>query len=372
MTELDANLSPQTILDSLNDGVYATDTDRRIVYWSKSAERITGWRAADILGTRCCDNVLCHEDKDGHLLCGEEYCPLHRSMVTDQASTVSLIVFAQGKRGNRIPMRVSVAPIHDASGTVVGGVETFRDLSVQIADIQRAQTIQSLTCQKELPDDPRIRFATHYIPHDVIGGDFYAIAQLDADRYGFLLADVTGHGVSAALYTMYLSSLWKEHCHLLSAPCEFAAAMNGRFCGLMEGATSLAAGICGVLDLAAGVLRVANAGNPFPLHIRNGQYENLECSGLPLGCFHDAEYEETVVDIQGGDCLLFFTDGAVEIFDERKEALGSDGLAEILKDLGYPESDVGFIAVEERLLKYSHRIRFDDDLTFLEVRLPSR
>lgn len=369
MTELDANLSPQTILDSLNDGVYATDVDRRIVYWSKSAERITGWPASEVVGTRCRDDVLCHVDKDGHHLCGKEYCPLHRCMVTDQASSMPLIVFAQGKQGNRIPMLVSVAQIHDASGTVVGGVETFRDLSTQIADIQRAQKIQSLTCQKELPDDPRIHFATHYIPHDIIGGDYYAIAQLDADRYGFLLADVTGHGISAALYTMYLSSLWKEHRHLLSDPRAFAAAMNDRFCGLMEGATSLAAGICGVLDLAAGVLRVANAGNPFPLRIRNGQYEAVECSGLPLGCLQEADYEEAVVDVTSGDCLLFFTDGAVEIFNERNEALGSEGLAEVLKDLGYPESDVTFAAIEERLLKYSNRIRFDDDLTFLEVRL---
>jgi len=264
-------------------------------------------------------------------------------MVTDQASSIPLIVFAQGKQGNRIPMRVSVAPIHDASGTVVGGVETFRDLSTQIADIQRVQKIQSLTRQKELPEDPRIHFATHYIPHDIIGGDYYAITQLDDDRYGFLLADVTSHGVSAALYTMYLGSLWKENRHLLAEPREFTAAMNKAFCGLVEGDNPLVAGICGVFDLAAGVLRVTSSGNPPPLRIRGGRCEMLECAGLPLGCFEDAEYEQTVVDVHSGDCLLFFTDGAVEIFDADGEALGSEGLAHILEDMGYPESRAVFI-----------------------------
>jgi serine phosphatase RsbU (regulator of sigma subunit) len=282
---------------------------------------------------------------------------------------VPLLVFAQGKQGNRIPMRVSVAPVHDASGAVVGGVETFRDLSAQYGDIRRAQEVQALTCRSDLPDDARLRFATHYIPHDVIGGDFYAVTQLDPDRYAFVLADVTGHGMSAALYTMYLSSLWKEHHHLLTDPAAFAVAMNRAFCRLVEGDIPLAAGICGMIDLEAGVLRVTNAGNPLPLWIRGGEYEAVECAGLPLGCIEDADYEETVVDLRSGDCLLFFTDGAVEIFNERNEALGSEGLAEILKALGYPQSDAGFGTVDERLLKYSNRIRFDDDLTFLEARL---
>ena len=68
----------------------------------------------------------------------------------------------------------------------------------------------------DLPDDPRVCFSTYYVPHDIVGGDFYAIRQLDADHYGFLLADVMGHGVAAALHTMHLSSLWERHCHLLA------------------------------------------------------------------------------------------------------------------------------------------------------------
>src|SRR5512143_262603 len=88
------------ILDSLSDGVYVCDKDRQIVYWSKSAERITGWTADDVVGRRCLDDVLSHIDKDGHRLCGEEFCPLHRAMVTGTTSTVGLTVFAQGKGGN--------------------------------------------------------------------------------------------------------------------------------------------------------------------------------------------------------------------------------------------------------------------------------
>ena len=90
------------ILDSLSDGVYVCDRDRRIVFWSRAAARITGWESTDVVGRRCLDDVLCHIDKDGHRLCGEEFCPLHRAMVTGATSTVGIMVFAQGKAGNGI------------------------------------------------------------------------------------------------------------------------------------------------------------------------------------------------------------------------------------------------------------------------------
>ena len=173
------------ILDSLSDGVYVCDRDRRIVYWSKSAERITGWAPQDVIGRRCLDDILCHTDKDNHQLCGEEFCPLHRSMVTGATSTVPLIVFAQGKDGTRIPMQVAVSPIRNPAGEVIGGVETFRDMSAVLADLERAKRIQALSLEHDLPEDARVRFSTFYMPHDIVGGDFYAIRQLDCRSIRF-------------------------------------------------------------------------------------------------------------------------------------------------------------------------------------------
>ncbi|MHC4295618.1 MAG: PP2C family protein-serine/threonine phosphatase [Planctomycetota bacterium] len=267
-------------------------------------------------------------------------------------------------------MRVTVAPIRNASGEVIGGVEAFRDLSTEFRDLERVNKIQSLSLRTQLPQDDRISFSTHYVPNDIIGGDFYAIAKLNADCYGFLLADVTGHGVPAALYTMYLSSLWENNCRHLINPGEFAETLNDSLCHLIKEDEPFAAGVCGVVDLEHSVLRLVGAGNPPALLIRsNGVYERLDCSGLPLGVMEKAPHNETEVDISSGDCLLLFTDGAVEISDGTGKYLDVDGLAGILKKLDYPSSGVGFKAIEEEMLKYSDRIRFDDDLTLLEVRL---
>ncbi|UCD29109.1 MAG: SpoIIE family protein phosphatase [Planctomycetota bacterium] len=367
-TNNDPSLNTQQILDSLNDGVYVVDRDRAIIYWGKAAEKITGWQANDIIGKRCYDDILCHTDKDGHRLCGEEYCPLHRAMITNQSSTTPIIVFAQSNDGRQIPMEVSVAPVRNNSGEVIGGVETFRDLSSQFHDVQRAQKIQLLSLPQELPGDERIRFSTHYIPHDVIGGDYYAVAKINSDSYGFILADVTGHGVPAALYTMYLNSLWEENYHLISSPTVFAETVNEKLRHLIGEDTPFAAGICGIFDLKNNKLRLSSAGNPPPFLIHSdGKYTQPDCRGLPLGCMEGATYDEITMDIDSGDCLLFFTDGAIEIKNANDKYLQMDGLMAILKRVGYPKSGQGFKAIEEQMLKYSDRIRFDDDLTFLEV-----
>jgi PAS domain S-box-containing protein len=356
------------ILDSLSDGVYVCDRDRRIVYWSKSAERITGWGSEDVVGRRCLDDVLCHIDKDNHPLCGEEFCPLHRSMITGNTSTVPLIVFAKGKDGKRIPMQVSVSPIRNPDGDIIGGVETFRDMSAVLADLERAKRIQTLSLEQDLPEDARVRFSTFYTPHDIVGGDYYAIKQLNPDQYGFLLADVMGHGVAAALHTMHLSSLWGRFSHLLTSPAEFAETVNNELAKVVKD-ESFATALCGVIDAKQRTLRFAAAGGPPVLVVHpNGAVKPLESSGLPFGMMAGMTYDEVEAQLDRADNLLLFSDGAFEIHNAKDELLGVEGLVRILKQSGYPESGIQMAVVEEQLLTFSNAIRLDDDVTFMEVR----
>lgn len=318
MKKLSNNLTPESLLESMNDGVYATDTDRQIVYWSPSAERITGWQAKDILGLRCSDGVLSHVDKDGHLLCGEEHCLLHRAMVTGQGSDIPVIVFALTKSGKRIATRVSVAPIRNESGKVIGGVETFRDVSGEFHDQQLARQIQYALLHKKVPQDSRVKFSTYYLPWGMIGGDYYALTRIDDDRIAIMLADVTGHGLAAALGTIYLDSLWQSHQHLLTRPAELAAVMSKRLAPLISdaesGSTRFATAIFGLLDLKKMCLVLSFAGGPAPFMFRNnGNLEALQGTGFPLGLSVDAEYEEHTVPVRSGDCLLAFTDGVEEV-----------------------------------------------------------
>jgi phosphoserine phosphatase RsbU/P len=359
----------QIILDSLNDGIYTTDRDRRIMYWSRSAERITGWTANEIEGRACYENLLCHIDKDCHQLCGNEYCPLHRAIITGQSSDLPIIVFANAKDGRRIPMQVSVAPIRNSSGEVVGGVEIFRDLSEYINDLERARKIQFASMTHNLPQDDRIRITAYNVPRDIIGGDFYSIEKLDSHRYAFLLADVTGHGIAAALYTMHLKSLWDRGRNLMAKPVQFMENINRQLCSLLGDNLTFATGMYGLIDLETNQARFVSAGNPYPLLFQDDNTcTSLNCSGFPLGMMEDSSYDEIITPFQKGSSLLLYTDGVFEIFNTDRQILGEEGLLSILREQGYPKSNAPFKTIEEQLLVYSNNIRLEDDLTFLEFR----
>lgn len=363
-------VSADRILESLSDGVYVCDVERRITYWSPSAERITGWKPADVIGRKCLEDVLCHIDKDGRRLCGEEHCPLHRSMMTGAVAHMPVIVFARAKDGRRIPMQVTTAPIHDAAGAIVGGVETFRDITPMLVDLERARKIQERHLGQALPGDDRLRFSAHMVPQDVVGGDYYAIRALDTDRFGFMVADMEGHGAAAALYTMHLSLLWERFHPLLVKPAEFAETVNNELVKVFGTDVSFATAVCGVIDAASGAVTVTAAGGPPPLIARrSGAIEKTALSGLPLGALEGVRYGGQAMRLEPGDALLLFTDGAFEIHNARGEILGVDGLVGVLKEMGCPRESFSLPDLEERLLKFSNAIRMPDDTTIVEARL---
>ena len=225
-------LNAATILDTLPDGAYITDTDRKIVFWNRAAEAITEWPRDEVAGRHCRDNILVHEDKDGHPLCGQDYCPLYRAIVTGESVNVGRLVFAQSKSGRRVAVEVTVSPLRDGRGTVVGGIEVFRDLSPMMEDLKRARAIQQSELALELPGDSRIRVAVKSSPVDLVGGDFHRVEALEGGRYSLMVADVTGHGVASALYSMQIRSLWDGGRPWLDRPGELLSFMNRRLCGL--------------------------------------------------------------------------------------------------------------------------------------------
>ena len=266
-------------------------------------------------------------------------------------------------------MQVTTAPIKDETGKIIGGVETFRDVSPMLVDLERAQKIQRQALQHDLPEDSRLRFSTFYMSHDIVGGDYYAIQALDSDRYGFLLADMEGHGVAAALYAMHLSILWNRHFQLLNNPADFAAAINEDLVKIFGSVVTFATAMCGIVDARAGTLRFTGAGGPTPLIIHeNWVVEEPKSTGPPLGVMEDIPYKEKTVKLKAGDAILLFSDGATEIQNAQDEWLGVDGFTKILKGLGYPKIPLNMEMLEEQLLKFSNDIRLQDDVTIIEAR----
>jgi serine phosphatase RsbU (regulator of sigma subunit) len=114
---------------------------------------------------------------------------------------------------------------------------------------------------------------------------------------------------------------------------------------------------------------LAGAGGPSPLVIKADQTaEKIKAPGPPFGVMEDVPYEEQTVQLEPGDSLLLFSDGAFEIHNAQDELLGVDGLAGILKSLDYPQTPLNMGALAEELLKFSNDIRLQDDIAIVEMR----
>jgi diguanylate cyclase (GGDEF)-like protein/PAS domain S-box-containing protein len=126
------------ILDNLYDGVYFVDRERRITFWNKGAERITGYSAAEVTGHSCYDNLLNHVNEKGVVLC-HSLCPLAKTIADGQVREAE--VYLRHAQGHRVPVLVRAAPLRDGSGQIIGAVESFSDNSSVVAARQRVTNL---------------------------------------------------------------------------------------------------------------------------------------------------------------------------------------------------------------------------------------
>ena len=143
------------VVDHLHDGLYIVDLDRTITHWNKAAERISGFPAADVLGRRCADNILCHVDGDGNCLC-RGACPLSATMADGTPREAD--VYLHHRDGRRVPVSVRTSALRDGDGEIVGGIELFTDSSDKEATAARLAELESLAFLDELTHLANRRF----------------------------------------------------------------------------------------------------------------------------------------------------------------------------------------------------------------------
>ncbi|MFQ3631596.1 diguanylate cyclase [Roseiflexus sp.] len=130
------------VLDSIDDGVYFVDRNRRILYWNRGAEQLSGYCADEVVGHLCSDNLLRHIDEEGRRLC-RDGCPLAATISDGQPRRANVIM--HHKEGHLVPVCVRVTPIRDQSGDIIGAVEVFSDNSHQKAVQVEIERLRELT-----------------------------------------------------------------------------------------------------------------------------------------------------------------------------------------------------------------------------------
>jgi PAS domain S-box-containing protein len=114
----------RSLLNHLYEGIYFVDKNREIKFWNKGAEVITGYKSDEVIGKKCFDNLLSHEDNYGRNLCGM-CCPLIEAI--EKEEYVNERIYLYNKQGKKIPVWVHVSPIKNKMGEIIGAVEVFVD-----------------------------------------------------------------------------------------------------------------------------------------------------------------------------------------------------------------------------------------------------
>jgi diguanylate cyclase (GGDEF)-like protein/PAS domain S-box-containing protein len=181
------------LLDCLYDGVYFVDPDRRITYWNRGAERLTGYTAKEALGRQCFENFLMHVDDAGSPLCLKG-CPL--SLTVSDGQHREAQVYLRHKQGHRVPVCVRVSPIKDERGSITGAVEIFSD-STAIRNLEkRACELESLAYSDALTGVANRRYIDLKVQQAIQEVDLfnrsYGLILIDIDHFK-AINDTCGH-----------------------------------------------------------------------------------------------------------------------------------------------------------------------------------
>jgi serine phosphatase RsbU (regulator of sigma subunit) len=236
------------------------------------------------------------------------------------------------------------------------------------SEMNTARQIQLSILPREIPAIKGLDISARYLPMTSVAGDFYDFIAIDEKRIGILVADVSGHGMPAALISSMLKIALDGQTKHAADPARVLDGLNQALCGKFQGHFVTAVYV--VVDTERECLRYAGAGHP-PLilmdHSTGEAHDFLE-NGLFLGYFPDASYTAMEIPFKAGDCGVLYTDGIPEMTDPSDEQFGLERLKQFLQD-NHDLSAGQFVdALLDELSRWSNLAsgrEAEDDITLL-------
>lgn len=209
-----------------------------------------------------------------------------------------------------------------------------------------------------------INVVSRYMPAMDIGGDYYEVCKLDDKTVGVFMADVSGHGISAALLTSMVKLMFKGNIFAASRPDILLARMNKEFCGIF-GESDIDFYSCAFfasIDTQERKVTYSNAGHALPLRISISEgISEIELGGIPLGLMEAAEYTCGSYEYGEDESILFYTDGLSDSFYKDSPEDFLKYLRELLDTMAGedPEDIIG--AITEHFYNYDESAQYEND-----------
>jgi sigma-B regulation protein RsbU (phosphoserine phosphatase) len=204
-----------------------------------------------------------------------------------------------------------------------------QDLTEIQKELELARRIQLSLLPASFPESNSFRIAARYVPMNAVAGDLYEVLAADESHVALMIADVSGHGVPAALIASMVKMAAISQRDYAPHPARLLGGMNRALCGNTQGQFVTAA--CVYLDAAKRELRYAAAGHPSMLRLRNGGVTEIAENGLLLAAVEDVSYSDRTVPLERGDRLLLYTDGLIEARNTAGELFGEKSLMATLE-----------------------------------------
>jgi serine phosphatase RsbU (regulator of sigma subunit)/pSer/pThr/pTyr-binding forkhead associated (FHA) protein len=245
-------------------------------------------------------------------------------------------------------------------------VERERERQRLEQELSIARTIQQALLPQGLHDFPHLAVTGVQHPCHAVGGDYYDVFPIDGDRTAFLIADVSGKGLGAALLTTMLQGALSAMT-LGTDPVRVFNHINRFLCEHSE-VGRYATMFFGIIG-RDGKLEYIKAGHPSPLLLRRGEVSDLYTEGtFPVGLVDEAEYTAASLQLEDGDTLVLFSDGITEAENPERELYGFPRLREVLG--GHEEASLE--SLKDIILRsvdvFSRGAAQSDDMTLLVVR----
>ena len=241
-------------------------------------------------------------------------------------------------------------------------------------EIEISQHIQKNGITPQIPDDSRIEILGKVYPTHETCGDFYDFFFIGKDQLGFVIADVSGRGIPAALFMVSSQTLLRSAALTSDSPAECLRAVNHYLCDHNESMMYVTA-VYGILDMKSGMVTLCDAGHLPPyLLSASGTLARLEKKGgIALGVINDlgneaSVYRDHTIQLQKGDSIIFYSDGVTDTMDSAYETYPLSHFETIIAENGNKAFPLFTNSVRQDIDHFRQGTRQYDDITLLCLR----
>ena len=235
-------------------------------------------------------------------------------------------------------------------------------------DLSLARELQGRLLPQTSPKLANLDVAAKFVPARTIGGDLYDFIPYSMSRLGIVIGDVSGKGAPAAIYAALVSGILRSHAPIEPAPAEMLSAVNLSLAERRIEAQFVSI-IYAVWNDADRTLTVANSGLPRPVFVHGGKNEIVEATGLPLGLFDEASYEEFHFRMKPGDMFVFFSDGILDARNRKGDMFGRGRVEKIIAECTEQSVDCVVSSLFKAVAEHSAGVETFDDQTVVSIRV---